>query len=246
MVDSCSLCGKQVMRTSGSASKIVCHECRKACRGCPIRKRYVSPSKRSSCSLCGKLVERASTSAEVQMCLPCRRTTSKDRRRDRQRAWQSENAHKRRTPCVGCGEPSRGSRCDPCYRSLQSEHWVKYRGGAESRRVGINRRRVSRDTSAPGPWSESRRRTVLLPRWKAQGRMCAYCGASPVETVDHVMPLALGGTNYEGNLTPACRRCNSRKNNKLLAVWRYGTRVGGGSNGAQDATEGRHRLGQTA
>ena len=50
---------------------------------------------------------------------------------------------------------------------------------------------------------------------------CEVCGGSGLaETVDHVVPLALGGTNYEGNLAPACRRCNARKNALLLIEWR--------------------------
>jgi hypothetical protein len=29
-----------------------------------------------------------------------------------------------------------------------------------------------------------------------------------------------GGTNYEGNLTPACKQCNSSKAARLLVEWR--------------------------
>jgi 5-methylcytosine-specific restriction endonuclease McrA len=41
-----------------------------------------------------------------------------------------------------------------------------------------------------------------------------------VATIDHIVPLARGGTNYEGNLTPACRPCNSSKGTLLLVEWR--------------------------
>src|SRR5690606_30428171 len=43
---------------------------------------------------------------------------------------------------------------------------------------------------------------------------CRYCGASAPEatlTVDHVTPVALGGTDDPSNLVAACRDCNYGK-----------------------------------
>jgi hypothetical protein len=43
---------------------------------------------------------------------------------------------------------------------------------------------------------------------------CRYCGASAPEvklTVDHVVPVALGGTDEPTNLVTACADCNSGK-----------------------------------
>lgn len=42
------------------------------------------------------------------------------------------------------------------------------------------------------------------------GFRCYMCGG-PWETVDHVIPLARGGTGWPANLRPACNRCNARK-----------------------------------
>jgi 5-methylcytosine-specific restriction endonuclease McrA len=44
---------------------------------------------------------------------------------------------------------------------------------------------------------------------------CSYCGA-PMEHVDHIVPFAAGGPTDWTNLTPACARCNLRKNSKDL------------------------------
>ena len=44
---------------------------------------------------------------------------------------------------------------------------------------------------------------------------CQYCGA-PAENVDHVIPKSRGGTHAWENVVAACRRCNSRKENRLL------------------------------
>jgi hypothetical protein len=50
------------------------------------------------------------------------------------------------------------------------------------------------------------------------GRRCVYC-AAPLEfdvaTLDHVHPLAKGGTHVAGNLVAACVRCNRLKGDLL-------------------------------
>lgn len=43
---------------------------------------------------------------------------------------------------------------------------------------------------------------------------CRYCGGTPPDvalTVDHVIPITLGGTDDPNNLVAACRDCNSGK-----------------------------------
>ena len=47
--------------------------------------------------------------------------------------------------------------------------------------------------------------------------MCTYCGVSGNDAeleVDHIIPVALGGSNHMSNLTTACRKCNSEKSDK--------------------------------
>lgn len=44
--------------------------------------------------------------------------------------------------------------------------------------------------------------------------LCHYCGAKfPAKelTMDHVVPVARGGTSTKGNVVPACRKCNQEK-----------------------------------
>lgn len=40
-------------------------------------------------------------------------------------------------------------------------------------------------------------------------RTCNLCGRPGADTVDHVVPLALGGADHPGNWQPAHRSCNS-------------------------------------
>jgi 5-methylcytosine-specific restriction endonuclease McrA len=46
------------------------------------------------------------------------------------------------------------------------------------------------------------------------GWTCQYCGAA-AENVDHVIPKSRGGPHSWDNVVAACRRCNSRKENRL-------------------------------
>lgn len=66
--------------------------------------------------------------------------------------------------------------------------------------------------------SRSPRRVAIYRKWDACGELCYICGFH-VELdeihVDHVFPVAKGGTNDIGNLMPAHRLCNIRKGDKL-------------------------------
>jgi len=51
---------------------------------------------------------------------------------------------------------------------------------------------------------------------KRLGGKCQMCGSTEDITIDHIIPLSKGGTNHIDNLQPLCRRCNSRKQNKIM------------------------------
>jgi 5-methylcytosine-specific restriction endonuclease McrA len=50
---------------------------------------------------------------------------------------------------------------------------------------------------------------------------CAYCGTMENVTIDHIIPVARGGRHSIGNLQPLCLSCNSSKNAKTMAEWKY-------------------------
>jgi 5-methylcytosine-specific restriction endonuclease McrA len=61
------------------------------------------------------------------------------------------------------------------------------------------------------------RATVALSRRAVFARdswACQYCGAA-TENVDHVIPKSRGGRHVWDNVVAACRRCNSKKENRL-------------------------------
>ncbi len=54
-------------------------------------------------------------------------------------------------------------------------------------------------------WRKTRARVLARDR-----QTCRYCGA-PADTVDHVDPVANGGTDDDTNLAAACEPCNRAK-----------------------------------
>lgn len=102
--------------------------------------------------------------------------------------------------------------CKPCRAKRQ-----QIRSG-DDHRV----QRKQREHAAPG--LSSYRRLLMLAKWKRRGVHCAYC-PELATTVDHAVPLVRGGTNYEGNLVPCCRSCNSRKGGRLIIEMRAGRKA---------------------
>ena len=52
--------------------------------------------------------------------------------------------------------------------------------------------------------------------------LCHYCGRQvgvKSLTMDHVIPLIRGGRSVRGNMVPACRDCNARKQSRLPWEW---------------------------
>jgi 5-methylcytosine-specific restriction endonuclease McrA len=64
------------------------------------------------------------------------------------------------------------------------------------------------------------KRAIKLAALRDCGRRCVYC-AAPLEyaraTLDHVHPLAKGGTHTAGNVVAACPPCNRLKADMLPA-----------------------------
>lgn len=66
--------------------------------------------------------------------------------------------------------------------------------------------------------------TAQQALWRIEyfGWHCVYCKKHLEErtvTLDHQIPISRGGTDWPSNLVPACKSCNSSKQDKPLAVW---------------------------
>lgn len=61
--------------------------------------------------------------------------------------------------------------------------------------------------------------------FRLKGSCCAYCHR-PADQIDHVVALVRGGTDAIDNLVPACRSCNSSKQDKPVEQWLASRKAG--------------------
>jgi hypothetical protein len=70
--------------------------------------------------------------------------------------------------------------------------------------------------------SLGKRKRRLLPKKnrdkiiERDGHKCFYCESVDVLTIDHIVPVAHGGSDTASNLITCCHSCNSKKNKKRL------------------------------
>lgn len=115
------------------------------------------------------------------------------------------------------------------------EDWVRRFEAADAaiRLIGKQQRDLVRNRGTVGmpkrmaelPGAGERRPVVAVKTraaWARQrdGYRCVYCGSGEGLTVDHVIPLARGGSNELSNLATCCGPCNSSKGARLLSEWR--------------------------
>jgi 5-methylcytosine-specific restriction endonuclease McrA len=162
---------------------------------------------------CGRLLWGGTTSLPTPICRECRRTKAIEHSQRHRPDWKPRLAKKR---CGWCADAFIAYDCTGkryCSQSCSARATNRrYRPDSDHRT-----KRRDREAAAPGLSGTARRK--LLHKWLRQQRSCTYC-PQLASTVDHMVPLVRGGTNYEGNLVPACRRCNSSKAARLLVEWR--------------------------
>lgn len=72
---------------------------------------------------------------------------------------------------------------------------------------------------------KERARELRKSRWwqtLIRSASCYYCGKSlpPDEvTMDHILPVSRGGRSTRGNVAPACKDCNTRKQSLTPPEW---------------------------
>lgn len=174
------------------------------------------------CSGCGQLLAVGSNSRPEPLCRECRQS-----RRE---------LNPRLFVCVGCGEtftPKDRRQSRPhkyCSHACFLESNLSTLLGSARRTRAVptawtaRTKRRYRERVTPG--LTARQLRDLRDHYVVTGTECFYC-LSPATTVDHVVPLSRGGTNYEGNLVPCCKPCNSSKCALLLSEWRFERPHGG-------------------
>lgn len=83
----------------------------------------------------------------------------------------------------------------------------RYRRTHPEKTIAWKHKRRALEMGADGQFSSEE--WVLLK--KKHGNRCALCRNDKKLTVDHIIPLCKGGTNYIENIQPLCMPCNSKK-----------------------------------
>jgi len=72
---------------------------------------------------------------------------------------------------------------------------------------------------------KAKARELRKSRWwqqKTSSSTCYYCGKRvPFKklTMDHLLPIAMGGRSTKDNLVPSCKSCNNRKKSMMPIEW---------------------------
>src|SRR3990167_6068733 len=98
----------------------------------------------------------------------------------------------------------------PAFMRRLRRYWQTPTGKA-MRRAAVRNRRAR----LPGPigWTD------LELLYDAHDRRCVYCGKKCDPTMDHFVPLDLGGPHEISNIVHACSSCNSHKIYKHPSVF---------------------------
>jgi 5-methylcytosine-specific restriction endonuclease McrA len=91
----------------------------------------------------------------------------------------------------------------------------RYRRTALAKRKADQHRRRARLRNAPGSFSAAEWEAVKAQQ-DYRCLMCGLCEPLIRLTVDHVVPLALGGSNFADNLQGLCHPCNSSKGATII------------------------------
>ena len=144
-----------------------------------------------------------------------------ERRRSYGRDWMRRNADKareamRRWRQRHPEEHNAESRASYARDPERKQRQIDASPNRNAVRRAMHERRRARSLRAPGSYSFLEWLQLVA---EYRGR-CAYCGLEAPLDADHRIPLSRGGSNFIGNIVPACRPCNLRKHMLTEAQFR--------------------------
>jgi 5-methylcytosine-specific restriction endonuclease McrA len=129
-------------------------------------------------------------------------------RHDQRLKWQKATGfHRKRN--------ERRRHANPELHRERAKRWQ--RANPEAVRAALHARRA-RKRGAKGSYTKFDLHAIL----EKQGLSC-YCGVSFLvvdPTVDHIVPLFRGGSNWPDNIQLLCRPCNESKGAKTMDEWK--------------------------
>lgn len=107
-------------------------------------------------------------------------------------------------------------------RILANKEWARNNPErVRLRRTAANQNRRARALKIDGRICVADIAALIVSQTDENGLHCAYCyEVMEKPTLDHIVPLKRGGTNWPINLCIACRKCNRGKGAKLLSEWK--------------------------
>lgn len=155
--------------------------------------------------------------------------SNQERRREIKKKWDTSHAEQKRRICADYVKNN------PLKVKLKNERWRKINKVKDTLNkmkwadVNVEKVKQARDkwrTKNPDRWmiDTHARRARTRGRFtqqrvnqlkQDQGNKCVYCPADLTKFhIDHIMPLALGGSNMDDNIQLLCPRCNLKKHAK--------------------------------
>ncbi len=104
------------------------------------------------------------------------------------------------------------------YHRVKGERNGKWKGGEETEKVRavlVQQRREARKKGNGGEYTVNEWQNLK----EKFNFMCLCCKRQEPEiklTVDHILPISMGGKNNISNIQPLCKSCNSRKFTKHI------------------------------
>ena len=127
---------------------------------------------------------------------------NKEKVKEWSRLWRDANKEKKRASNSVWRDANRERHRENSRRWVENNP-VRYR---EIQKLASRKRRAIKaglsEHHTEEQWND------LLNKY---GNCCIACGATGKLEADHVVPIALGGTNDIANIQPLCRSCNARK-----------------------------------
>ena len=204
-----AICVKDRALAAGRSSWLKTGEKQRAKRRAQYAEKMTQrPTVYIPCEVCGKEIVRKTVRTKwcSESCRSkARHAADPDRARRNIAKWRAANPAKARE----------------ALERWRSENRDRVR--AQSRQASMNRR-LWKEASGEGISAAAWLRLVKRFQWR-----CAYCGEPPLDAAplqpDHVVPLSRGGAHSEGNILPACPRCNKIKCDRFIMEVRTGRRV---------------------
>ena len=182
----------------------------KPCKKCGCLVRYTN----GKCRDCSSVRQKAWSKENPEYAKQYRDTSKQDTQ-EYWKSWYSKNKslvlESKRASYVNTPEVFKGRSSE--YRQQQPDkcaEYAKYYAEANPDKIRIhkqNRRARTRGVLSVG---------IVAKLWELQNGKCACCGVALKDDyhVDHIMPLALGGSNTDDNVQLLLSRCNHMKHAK--------------------------------